>query len=65
VTRLRWKLDSVRLEIVLLLKQDWCTVCVKRIVGSEIVLDAPDGTPRCEGLVELCSVRLEIVLILT
>jgi hypothetical protein len=31
---------------VLLLMQDWCTVFVKRTVGSEIVLEAPDGTPR-------------------
>jgi hypothetical protein len=45
VTRLKWKLGSVRLEIVLLLMHDWCTVCVKRTVGSEIVLEAPDGTP--------------------
>jgi hypothetical protein len=33
------------LEIVLLLMHDWCTVCVKRTVGLEIVLEAPDGTP--------------------
>ena len=24
----------------------WNTVCVKRTIGSEIVLDAPEGTPR-------------------
>ena len=46
VTRLKWKLDSVYLEIVLILTQDKCTVCSKRTVGSDIVLDAPDGTPR-------------------
>jgi hypothetical protein len=45
VTKLNWKLGSVRLEIVLLLMHDWCTVCVKRTIGSEIVLEAPDGTP--------------------
>jgi hypothetical protein len=45
VTRLKRKLSSVRLEIVLRLMHDWCTVCVKRTVGSEIVLEAPDGTP--------------------
>jgi hypothetical protein len=33
------------LEIVLLLMHYWCTVCIKCIVGSEIVLEAPDGTP--------------------
>jgi hypothetical protein len=27
------------------LDADWCTVCVKCTVGSEIVLEAPDGTP--------------------
>ena len=36
----------VRLEMVLVLVQDKCTVCAKRTVGSDIVLDAPDGTPR-------------------
>jgi hypothetical protein len=46
VMRLKWKLDSVRLEIVLLLMQDWGMVCVERTVGSEIVLEAPNGTPR-------------------
>jgi hypothetical protein len=44
VTRLRWKLDSVRLEIVLILTQDGCMVCAKRTTGSEVVLDAPDRT---------------------
>ena len=24
-------------------------VCAKRTIGSDIVLDAPDGTPRCNG----------------
>jgi hypothetical protein len=43
--RLKWKLGSVRLEIVLLLMHDWGTVRVKRTVGLEIVLEAPDGTP--------------------
>jgi hypothetical protein len=23
-----------------------CTVCAKRSIGLEIILDAPDGTPR-------------------
>jgi hypothetical protein len=26
--------------------QDRCTVCAERTIGSEIVLDVPDGTPR-------------------
>ena len=33
-------------DIVLILTQDRCSVCVKRTIGSEIVLDAPNGTPR-------------------
>jgi hypothetical protein len=33
----KWKLDSVRLNIVLNLTQDRCTVCAERITASEIV----------------------------
>ena len=40
------KLILVRLEIVLILTQDRCTVCAKRTRGLDIILDAPDGTPR-------------------
>ena len=36
---------SVRLEMVLVLMYDRCMVCAKRTIGSDIVLDAPDGTP--------------------
>ena len=46
VTKLNWKLVLVRLEIVLILMQDRCTVCVEGTIGSEIILDPPDGTPR-------------------
>ena len=35
-----WNLVSVRLEAVLVLVQDRCTVCAKRTIGSQIVLDA-------------------------
>ena len=41
-----WKLISVSLEIVVIMTQDRCTVCVERTIGSEIVCDAPDGTSR-------------------
>jgi hypothetical protein len=34
------------LEILLILMQDRCTVCMERIICSKIILDAPDGTPR-------------------
>ena len=37
---------SVRLEMVLVLVQDRCMVCAECTIGSEIILDAPDGTPR-------------------
>jgi hypothetical protein len=46
VTRLKWKLVLVYLVIVLILTQDSCSVCIDCTIGSEIVLDAPDGTPR-------------------
>ena len=36
-------------DIVLILTQDRCTVCVKRTIGSEILLDAPYGTPSLCG----------------
>ena len=36
----------VRLEMVLVLVQDRCTVCAKHTIGLDIVSDAPDGTPR-------------------
>ena len=32
--------DSASLDV------DWCTVCAERTIGLEIVLDAPDATPR-------------------
>jgi hypothetical protein len=41
-----WNIVLVNLEIVLVSVQDRCMLCAKYIVGSEIVLDAPDGTPR-------------------
>ena len=33
-------------DIVLNLMQDRCTVCAEHTIGSEIILDVPDGTPR-------------------
>jgi hypothetical protein len=35
----------VCLEIVVILTGDRCMVCADCIIGMEIVLDAPDGTP--------------------
>ena len=34
--------------------QGSCMVCAKRTIGSEIVLDAPNGTPGDEAQVESC-----------
>ena len=36
----------VRMDMVLVLVQDRCTVCAKRTIGSDIVLEAHDGTSR-------------------
>jgi hypothetical protein len=44
VPRLKWKLILVHLEIVLILTQGRCTVCAECTIGSEVVLDAPNGT---------------------
>jgi hypothetical protein len=38
-------LISVHLEMMLVSVQDKCTVCAKRTIGSDIILDVPDGTP--------------------
>ena len=38
--------DSSNLDV------DRCTVCPKHTIGSEIILDAPDGTPRNVGHLE-------------
>jgi hypothetical protein len=39
-------LVSARLETVLGLVQDRCTVCAKCTIGLEIILDEANGTPR-------------------
>jgi hypothetical protein len=46
VTLVMWNLVSVHLETTVLSMQDGCTVCAKHTIGTEIVLDVPDGTPR-------------------
>ena len=37
---------SIRLKMVLVFVQDKCMVYAKHTIGTEIVLDTPDGTPR-------------------
>ena len=49
------------LKIVLILTQDWSTVCVERTIGLEIVWDTPDGTMWV--IWNLSSFHLETVLV--
>jgi hypothetical protein len=42
----KWNLVSVRLETVVLSVQYRCTACAECTIGSEIILDASDDTPR-------------------
>ena len=44
-----WNLASVQLEIVLVSVQDRCMVCAQCTIGSEIVVEVPDGTPGSRG----------------
>jgi hypothetical protein len=46
------ELYSVRLEKVLTLTQDRCTVCTERTIGSQVIWDAPDGLVSDMGRVE-------------
>jgi hypothetical protein len=41
-----WNLVSICFETVLASFQDRCSICVKRTIGSYIILEAPDGTPK-------------------
>ena len=41
MTRLKWKLVSVRVETEVIVTQDRCLVCAEHTIGSEIILDAP------------------------
>ena len=50
--RLKWRLGSVCLEIVLILMQDRCTVCMEHTICLEINLDAPD-----EHLDDVCHME--------
>jgi hypothetical protein len=60
---LKWKLDLVLLEIVLILTKDRCTVCAERTIGSEVVLDTPMELLGDVGHVNLLSLFLVIVLV--
>ena len=66
MTRLKWRLISVRVEIVLILMQDRCAVCAERTIGSEIILAR---NPRYSYMTwvkwKLVLVQLELVSIST
>ena len=53
------------LEIVLVSVQDRCTVCAKRTIGLDSVINAPMVLLGDEAQWKLISVRVEIVLIFT
>jgi hypothetical protein len=57
ITRLKWKLVSVHLEIVLILTQDRCTVCAECTIGSEIFWTHEMELLGDVGLVESVSVH--------
>jgi hypothetical protein len=60
-----WNPISVYLHTVLILMQDWSTVCAELTIGLEIIFDALDGTPRCGPVMwNLVSVSLETMLVL-
>jgi hypothetical protein len=52
VTWVVWNLVLVRLETVLVLVQDWCTVCTEHTIGIENILDELDGNLGDEAQVE-------------
>jgi hypothetical protein len=45
VTWVKWKVISVRLEILLISMHDRCMVCAECTIGSKIILGVIDGTP--------------------
>ena len=46
VTWVKWMLDSVYFEIVLISMQDRCMVCAERPIGLQIILGTSDRTRR-------------------
>ena len=47
-----WKLVLVRLGIALVSARERCMVCTERTIRLEIILAAPDDTPRDESQVK-------------
>jgi hypothetical protein len=54
VTRQEWKLDSFYLDLVLMLMQDRCTVCVERTKAQKSFWTHPMILLGDLGLVESC-----------
>jgi hypothetical protein len=44
-----WNLTSFFLETVLLSRQDRCTICAKRTIGSEIILVVPGDVAQAKA----------------
>jgi hypothetical protein len=51
---IKWKLLSIRLEIVLVSAQDRCVVCTERTIGMEIILTHPMVLLGDMGQVKAC-----------
>jgi hypothetical protein len=56
-------LVSFYLEAVLVSVQDRFTVCVERNIGSDIILDTLDGTPRLWVMWNLTCLHLGTMLV--
>jgi hypothetical protein len=52
MTWIMWNLILVCLETVLVSVQDRCMIYAKHTIVLEIILDTPNGTPRCHGSCE-------------
>ena len=56
MTWVKWKLISVRFEIVLISTQDRCTICAECAIVSEVMLGHPMELPDYMGQVEACFI---------
>ena len=54
MTRFKWKLVSVHLDVVQILTQDRCMVCAERAIGLENIFAHPMELLGDMGLVESC-----------
>ena len=50
----KWKLVSVRFEVVLISTQDGCTICAECAIVSEVILGTPMELLCYMGQVEVC-----------